>query len=235
MKNVLIACPMRNREWILHQYLACIYSLDYPKENISLFFLLNDCTDNTREILKNWSKKHSGEYKSIVFEEINFFTPSDLGEAGMGRGGGYRRDSFSYKNLCALRNKILEIARKDPNVDYLFSVDSDILIDNDILNNLINCEKPVVSALVHNGKSGRDDTWNFLPLTGSRAISPKELSEVKLTGACCLISKEVFQNKDICYSQRPSGEDESFCKTARVNGFSLWVLPQEQLHIMNRR
>ena len=51
MDDIMIGCPVRDREWILPKYLDSIYALSYPKENICLCFIVNDSTDNTLERL----------------------------------------------------------------------------------------------------------------------------------------------------------------------------------------
>jgi hypothetical protein len=232
--NILIAAPIRNRGWILNQYLNCLYFLDTPGWNIDkgYYFILNDCTDNSREILEKRKEDLEPRDYSIHYkiDEINFNTPSDMGENGMGRSG-IPRELHTYKNLSVLRNKILEYAR-GINFDYIFSVDSDILVKPDILEKLIATKKDIVAALVRN--SGTD--WNFLPLTGrDRNTIPSELFEVKVTGACYLISKNVFINKNIKYSNEfSSGEDEAFCHSAREQGFKSYVLADEQIHIIRR-
>ncbi len=238
--NILIAAPIRNRAWILNQYLACIDAIDYPRQNISFFFILNDCTDDSEEILENWMVIKNKEtypnfgwkWGSIQVTTINFNTPSDIGENGMGRSG-LSRSIHTYENLSILRNRILDYAREKGDIDYIFSVDSDILVKPDILNKLIDTGKNIVAALISN--SGTD--WNFLPLAGKdRNTVPSELFEVRVTGACCLISKNVFMNKNIRYSDKfRSGEDEAFCQSAREQGFKSYVLAEEQIHLMRRR
>lgn len=239
MKKILIAAPIRNRAWILNQYLACIDAIDYPRQNISSFFILNDCTDDSEKILEDWMVIKNKEtypnfgwkWGNIQVTTINFNAPSDMGENGMGRSG-LNRSIHTYKNLSILRNKILDYAC-EREFDYIFSIDSDIFIKSDILNKLIATGKDIVAALISN--SGTD--WNFLPLTGGdRNTIPAELFEVRVTGACYLISRKVFTNKNIRYSDKfHSGEDEAFCQSAREQGFKSYVLADEQIHIMRRR
>lgn len=221
--KVLIAAPIRNRAWILNQYMACLGNLNTP-DNLFYYFILNDCTDESKNILHY--------YNVLDIEEINFNTPSDMGENGMGRSG-LTRSVHTYKTLSILRNRILDYAREREDIDYIFSIDSDILVKPDILNKLIDTGKNIVAALISN--SGTD--WNFLPLAGKdRNTVPSELFEVRVTGACCLISKNVFMNKNIRYSDKfRSGEDEAFCQSAREQGFKSYVLAEEQIHLMRRR
>jgi hypothetical protein len=219
--NILIAAPVRNRGWILNQYMSCLKNLNIS-DNISYYFILNDCTDDSKEILDYYIEKE--------IDEMNFNTPSDMGENGQGRSG-LQRELYTYKNLSVLRNKILEYAR-NTNVDYIFSVDTDILVKPDILEKLLSTEKDIVAALINNG--GKN--WNFLHFQGDRGYVPEKLFEVRVTGACYLISRNVFMNESIKYSNEfGSGEDEAFCEYARRQGFHSYVLPDEQIHVMRRR
>jgi len=206
--------------------MACLENLNTPYD-ISYYFILNDCKDESKEIIQYYL-----EPDVCKIEEINFNTPADMGEEGMGRSG-IPRELYTYKNLSILRNRILEYAREKEDIDYIFSVDSDILVKPDILDKLLDTKKDIVAGLVSN--SGTD--WNFLPFTGlDRNTIPGKLFEVKVTGACYLISRAVFKNENIQYSDKyPSGEDEAFCQSAREQGFSSWVLAEEQLHILRRR
>jgi len=60
------------------------------------------------------------------------------------------RRKYTYTWLSHLRNKILKKCIK-LNCDYLFSVDTDILIKKDLLNRLLEHKKHIVSALIYNG------------------------------------------------------------------------------------
>lgn len=223
--NILIACPIRNRAWILLDYLQGLYNLDYPKDKIAFHFILNDSSDKSKEILQDWKEVVEKEYRYVHISEVNFGYPPDWGEDR--KNNKLNRVSKTYKTLSVLRNLILDSAWLDMKADYLFSVDSDILVNPDVLNKLIETEKDIVAALVRNGKNA----YNFLPRI---PCIPDRIFEVDTIGAVILIARKVFENKKIRYSVERTGEDEGFCLTAKRQGFNSYVLPELQRHIMDK-
>lgn len=231
MKNILIAAPVRNRSWILSEYLYSLSRLDYPKENLSFHFVLNDSSDSSSEILADWKTAHEKEYRYIRVSEINFDYPRDWGEDRVITAEAMlNRQNKTYKSLSVLRNLILDFAWLDIEAEYLLFVDSDILINPDIINKLLATGKDIVAGLISNGNTN----YNFMPLTGHRNILPDGLFEVTTTGAVILISRKIFENKLIRYSPEKTGEDEGFCRSARTQGVKSYVLPEMQKHIMKR-
>lgn len=233
--NILIAAPVRNRAWVLPEYLEHLRNLDYPKEKLAFKFILNDSTDESEKILNEFKENYQPEYRYIEIEKADFGYPSDWGEDR--EKNKLNRFKYAYKALSKLRNLILATAWADLETDYLFQVDSDILVRPDVLKRLIECGKDIVAALVVNKRNKLEQVfaYNFTPLSDSRIIVPDGLFEVKTTGAVVLISRKVFENISICYSPKDSGEDEGFCENARKQGFKSYILPVLQEHIMERR
>lgn len=235
--NIIIACPIRNRDWILPEYLTRLEFLDYPKEKLAFHFILNDSTDESKYWLEQWKELNKENYRYIKIEEINFNYPEDHGAFGNGRDSCSRlsitRSEYTYKALAQLRNKILDSAIEDTVADYLFSVDSDILINKNILKRLLATKKDIIAALICNG----GDNYNFFHLGDKeRTILPKDLIfEVRLTGACYLISRNVFSNPKIRYEALSSGEDQGFCESARKENYKLYIFNDLQNHIMYKK
>ena len=233
-KNVLIGCPVRNRGWILPEYLTRLEQIDYPKDKLAFHFILNDSHDESRFWLENWKEINEDNYRYIKITEHNFGYPEDLGASGNGREGSVEiskvRHEYTYKALAELRNLLLDSAQGDEKIDYLFSVDSDILIKPNLLNKLINSEKDIIAGLISNGHNA----YNFFHIDNkNRGIVPEEeIFEVSMTGAVVLISKNVFNNKGIRYLYNLKGEDIGFAETAKKNGLKLYVLNDMQFHIM---
>src|SRR3972149_412413 len=122
-KNILIGSPIRNRGWILPEYLTHLEFLDYPKENLAFHFILNDSTDDSKYWLENWKNLNENKYRYVKIEEINFSYPEDLGCFGNGRSGSAKisqvRRQYTYKALAELRNKLLDSANEDDKIDCL--------------------------------------------------------------------------------------------------------------------
>jgi predicted peroxiredoxin len=152
------------------------------------------------------------------------------------------RTMFTYKNLAYLRNYILSKIK----TDYLFSIDSDILLINpETINLLIADNKDIVSSLIYNGYIHKDGKFphHYTNAMIKCELGYKHLAKmnignllqnVDVTGAIYLISKNVLKNKNIRYGIHNQGEDIPFCESAKKNGIDLYVdLGVYNQHIMN--
>ena len=219
LPKVMIGAPVRDRAWILPRYLDAIYKLDYPRKNISLCFILNDSTDDSKDILFKFMDDHNTEYASISIEEINFGTPKDIR---------YNRCSEGiYTSLASLRNELLDSLNDE---DYFFSIDSDIIVPAGALKRLINDKRDIVAGVILNSNLwcldnctnvmlGTDGDWNHLTESN---ISPARLEECFITGAVYLISQKVVKDKKVRYGSDKNGEDIVLCENARKAGYTLW-------------
>ena len=238
MKEILISAPVRNRAWILPEYLERIENIKYGKQFISVYFLLNDSTDESGHILNEWKEKNKHLYKSIEIQEMNFGNPRDWGE-DRSLPCKNPRQKYTYNTLAKLRTKILEHARY-LNVDYILSIDTDVLVNPDILWNLLREKRNIIASLIVNGitKDEEIKAYNFLPLDREtpRTLLPKKVFKVAVTGACYLISKKVFMNEEIDYvGLSGTAEDKTFCKKAIAQGFDCFVLKDLQEHILSKQ
>jgi cellulose synthase/poly-beta-1,6-N-acetylglucosamine synthase-like glycosyltransferase len=127
---ILIACPIQNREWLLEDYLYFLYNLDYSKRDIVIYWIVNNSTDETMNILKAFKREHITEYGDIIIEERN------NKDAGVDSRSKTQRRLFTYHWLAELRNMMLNKC-VELNCDYLLSSDSDIMLRHDTLNRLI--------------------------------------------------------------------------------------------------
>lgn len=232
--TVLIGAPVRNRGWILPLYLRHILELDYPKDRISLRWILNDSFDNSKEILEDFRRKYFTLYKSIMVSEYDFNFPNDMGEKGNGRhSNGIDRSIYTAPALSICRNLLLDTAQATQQ-QFVFFIDTDILVKPDVLNNLLDTDKDVVAALVKN-----DNIWahNFFHKNKSwaRDYFPSSLFEVDVTGAVMLVSSNIINNRNIRYFPTPTGEDEGFCINVRKYKIPLWVLNDLQTHVMTEK
>jgi len=210
----MLGCPVRNRDWILPKYLEHIYNLNFPKGNLSLCFIINDSTDKTFDLLIDFKRKNAREYGSILLVNM------DLGQIEDKRTSAVRREI--YKGLAELRNVLLDVANQE-NVDYLFSVDSDILVPQFALTSLILSKKDIVSGQIWNDPSKTFP--NIMIKKDGKYIHYKNFPRESLfpcdvTGAVYLLKKEVIQN--VRYAFHPLGEDVAFCENAQEKGFSIW-------------
>lgn len=144
------------------------------------------------------------------------------------------------------RNKLVEQA-KELCVDYMFFVDSDLVIHPLTLRQLLDHDKDIVGGTYIQ----REQPHRLLgKLTDGRTlheamvgapVNTGELMEVgALPGGCMLVKMSVFEKLEQPYFQTPAhvtdgvpwieGEDYFFCRMAREAGFSVWLDWQVSVH-----
>lgn len=232
--TVTIGCPVRNRAWNMKAYLLSLERTIYPQESIGFCFLVNDSTDETLEMLRDWKSKKEQNYKFIDIKEVN------LGAIPDERTAATRREI--YHHLADVRNRLLDmVQRRD--TDYFFSVDSDILIQHNTLAKLVGEDKDVCAALVHNDRN-INRKWpnrfvNIMVASNGQYKHYKDYPindtfEVDVTGAVYLISKSVYNT--IRYEWHKQGEDIGFCENAKRAGFKIYCNSELYCyHLMNQQ
>lgn len=232
LPTVLIACPVSSRGWILPYYLNHIVNLDYPKHLISIYFIINNSSDNSKEILTNFKNEFNCHYKSITIERFKSgHSPKDVRSKNV-------RLEYTYKHLSALRNKILKHTC-DNDFSYCFSVDSDILLPSNILKKLLSHKKDVISGVIYNGYLvDRSAPWKypnimrfnskgyFEHIANSYVKSSPFLTESKVAqidgaGAIVLLSKDVC--RDTTYGFHEQGEDLYWSLDCDRKGYRIYV------------
>ncbi len=226
MWKVMIGCPVRNRAWILPEYLRCLEAIDYPHEKIRYCFIINDCVDETQGILENFAQSRPAAVRLLIDNS---------------KIQGYKRGEYSFQRLAHLRNLLLnEFMHSD--CDYLFSVDSDVLVTSNTLIDLINNNCDIVSCLVCNGHElGNTSLYNVLAKNQQghyihmRNIPRDRLFRVDCTGAAYLIKKTVISQHGVRYSHCYGAEDIGFCEDAASQGLEIYCDGRlECTHIMRK-
>ena len=212
-KKVMIGCPVRNRAWVLPRYLECLGKVEYPPEKTEYCFVINDCVDETPEILESFASEQRSPVKLIRMD--------------YGHDQGHDRGKYSFARLASLRNLLLE-GFLDSDADYLFSVDSDILVPPSALNCLLEDDCDIVSALVCNGHElGNEKIFNILKRKNGRWMHllefPRDkIFQVDCTGAAYLIKRRVIEACGVRYSAALGAEDIGFCHSAGKKGIKIF-------------
>lgn len=232
--KVAMGCPVRNRAWVIRDYLGALINLEW--DNKVLIFLENDSTDETALFLQHFCHGEPDRVLKQVF----------TGVAGWDHG---EYSANEYANLADLRNQFLQMFL-ETDADFLFSVDSDVILPPDALLRLMEHadENTIVAAAISNIPGRPLDgrvAVNFMirhPDTAMEAMvfrHPTDypltgLIDVDVTGAVYLIPRKAIK-AGVQYGQHPQGEDIPFCIAARELGFQLKVLLDLQCeHRMDR-
>lgn len=227
LPTIMLFTPIKNRGWVLPEFLEGIYNLDYPKDKIRVVFILNDSSDASESYVKQWKHKYEQEYLGIDVVIYNINAPDDKRNQ--------RRLNSFYSYLAVIRNHGLHQLR---NEDYVFSVDSDIILKPNTLKQLISHKKDIVASLVPNNIA--ETVFNILDWNSQDVakhisnIPENKLIEVGFTGACYIINSRVI-NAGVRYGYHIQGEDGYFCKMALERGFKLYCdTSLKQIHKMRK-
>ena len=126
-KKILITAPVHQTEEIFIEYLNSIHNLIIPNGyECNLFFYLHNCPE-----LKKYLK--DDEYTEILDNsKYEIFSHK------------FKKDNYSA--LSYMRTAALQKAREE-NYDYVFSVDSDVILHKDNLKELLQDEKDIVAKM----------------------------------------------------------------------------------------
>lgn len=206
-KRILIAAPVNEQEKIFKEYLISINSLKLtPEYTVNKFFILNKDSNLSSMLQPN-------EY---CYEDNNF---------SINKENGYHNwNKERYTNIAILRSFILEKARLGK-YDYLFTVDSDVLLHPNTLLHLLKLNLPVVTEAVWtktpNGITtvdGEYEGWRHFTNRTYKDYFTPGLYEINWGGMVTLIHSSIFNIETIDYKQinQVFGEDSEdwsfFCK-----------------------
>ena len=222
-KRILIAAPVHQKIEVFKEYLNSLNNLIIPKNYIiDKFFYLHNCPELINFLQPN-------EYE-LVTDNIKLFKEEN------------QQKVWTKKNFEALYKMRTNLLRKasQENYDFLFTIDSDILLHPKTLSLLLQDNKKVVGNMLWTKMNdkitaicGKDEEWG--------PYSDNELEILKIPGvypigwtcACLLISSEVFNNKNISYwpifgVDNTGCEDYAFCLRFKCN------FPNEEVWIDTR-
>ena len=144
--------------------------------------------------------------------------------------------SFRCANITYCR-RLLRKKMLEENYDYLLFIDSDVMVQPDIIKKLIQHKKTICSGIFMSTfplPDGRKVVapvlYDFAPGGKLRLMQKKEilddsLKKVAVCGfGCCLLRRDVLEKVDFrWYEQSKSGEDVAFCHDAAQIGFEAFV------------
>lgn len=207
--KVLIAAPLRQEIKIFREYQAGLDRLIVPEGvTVDRYFVVNDCPEVIPEI------------RGAAYDVL------DTGDSFRKADNDHLWTQENLEKMPALRNMTVRRALEG-GYDYLFSVDTDIVLQPETLLRLLEADKDIVSELFWT--NGWCNAWMYDQSSGMKAewVRPG-LYQVGMTGACTLIKREVlFEGVD--FTPIPNirkalwGEDRWFCIRAAALDFEMWI------------
>lgn len=243
MTKILLGTPVRQKKEVLIEFLISLKELDILDIELDFLFIDDNIETKSSELLLDFKENNPNTIliNSNYSKNTNDYAYSETT---------HHWSVESTNKVGQLKNKIIKHAL-DNNYDYLFFVDSDLILPSSLLKHLVNRNVDIVSEVFWTvWESDRKilpqvwmfDNYNFVyPVLSSKlsvdeiALKEKEfidkmkkpnLYEVGGLGACTLISKNALQ-KGVSFELIKNisfiGEDRHFCIRASVLGLTLYA------------
>jgi hypothetical protein len=243
---VVAGCPARNRAWALPGWYAAMQAQARAPDRC--FILLNDCEDASEAAAFRLLHRDLGPLPLFRYEVFNTGFP---GWSRGSRASGWKESeegdptyhSDDQANLGRVRTRFIDRAlERWPDLTHVWSCDSDVYPDPDVLERLLALDRPVAGAVVRNTLSGAFGYMCCRLESGepcrkgrveARMLDTGTPFEVTLIGACVLIRRDVL-DAGCRYGAHPNGEDFHFNAAREAAGFEAWVDPLARTrHLMN--
>jgi len=243
-KRVLIGTPVKQKPEILKEFLQSLEELHYERYTADYCFIDDNDNPESSQILTDFLGRHPENCTLIR----NGAAPSE--EYICNEQTHYWSEAIIWK-VAAFKDHIIEYALYK-NYDYLFLIDSDIVLNPKTLDHLVTLEKDIISNIFwtqwHPESPKLPQVWYYDEYKQYYLHSPREsisqeeglkrmqafvnlmatpgTYEVGGLGACTLISKNALE-EGINFKKIKNitfwGEDRHFCVRAAALGIPLFV------------
>lgn len=238
--KILVGGPVRKRKEILEAHLQSLGNQDLPKR-VELSFLFvddyPDPNDPARETLAQFVDGRGSVLKTADTRTDDFSDNHPVT---------HQWSTSAMNRVGAMKNAILK-ACLDGDFDYVWLVDSDLVLDRTVLRSLLSTNRHVVSAVYWTRWNADPricagpQVWLRPPYQLGLPHYPEHefrhklgvkraLEKVGGLGACTLIARSVIE-KGVSFNRPPDwptgglwdGEDRYFCEWARRLHVDLWA------------
>ena len=242
MYKILIGSPIKQKSSILKQFIISMKELDLVDLDVRYMFIDDNTDEESSKLLNEWNN----ENPNVEIVKLKLDKEEE-----------YICNEFTHNWTNSLINKVSEFKNyiinkaKEYRVDYLFFVDSDLILHPKTLKRLLGINKDIVSnifwtkwekGLIELPQVWIKDNYTLFDSYYGESISKEEqdkrtlefLSKLRIPGtykvgglgACTLISRKAL-NKGVNFSNIYNvsfmGEDRHFCIRAIALGFELYV------------
>lgn len=244
MKKIIIGSPIKQKNKILNEFLLSLKGLDLDDLDVYYYFIDDNTDMKSSELLKKFQKSE----KNVVLQSSSKLI--DKNEEYVCNETEHRWKKNLIKRVILFKNSIIDYA-KENNFDYLFFIDSDIVLDKRTIKHLISRNVDIVSNVFWTQWVQHDrvepqvwlqDVNNFYEIDWDKNYSKAEIEQLSFDfiqkmkipgiyevgglGACTLLNKKAIKsgvNFSIIDNVSFWGEDRHFCIRARVLGLNLYV------------
>lgn len=238
--KILVGAPICQEPIVLSAFLRSLNRLETPEHEVFYHFIDDNYNPLSKKYLEDFQKKRD----NVVIRKEEAVIPQAIP---------YVNHNWTQNKIwkvAAYKDSLIARARQE-GFDYLFLIDSDLLLYPKTLAHLVNTGKDIISEIFWTKWSGNaieqpqvwlsDSYTQYKKIPGEKLTREEEkirtLAFYKLLrqpgiypvgglGACTLISKNAFE-KDISFQKISNlslwGEDRHFCVRACVLNIGLFV------------
>lgn len=246
MNKLLIGSPIRQKPNVLKEFLTGIEEANKDNLDIYYYFVDDNIDETSSDLLKNFASK----YNNVLIKKGSELFLENKDNSYICNDDSHFWNNENIQRITWFKDLIIEYCIQN-NFDYLFFIDSDIVIQKNTLTHLISRNVEIVSNVFWtqwhpNGPLVPQFFWipdvyqqfkSFnVPLTVEEANSiRKELvDKIKIPGiypvdglgACTMISLSALK-KGVRFKTIPNlslpGEDRHFCIRAGALGIDLYM------------
>lgn len=216
--KILLCAPIHEKKHIFDLYLKHIRELNIP-ENVQLdkLFILHNC-----EELQNCLESNE---KFLEYKDITTYNKNEIR---------HNWTNGNFKAVVKMKNTLINHALVN-GYDYIFYVDSDLMLHKETLNSLLSADKDMIAEIFwtkwDNNEQPMPNCWSFdhyqIYDFDFNKWKQKGIYRVGMTGACTLIKRKVLEAgvnwNPINNLSITEWEDRAFCVRTAVNGFEIWI------------
>lgn len=245
MNKLLFGSPIRQDTEILKEFLIGLDELDLEGIDVSYFFIDDNSDEKSSVLLTEFAKTHS----SAIIKKPSDYS-MDFGEEYLCGNSTHQWKTELIQRITVYKNDIIRYAREN-GFDYLYFIDSDIIMHPNTVKHLISRNVDIVSNIFWTQWTIPGDLYPQVWLQdesqyftrdwdnsyNEREIEQKRLdffAQLKLPGiykvgglgACTLLNRKSIEsgvNFSLIDNVSFWGEDRHFCVRARVLGLGLYV------------
>ncbi len=239
MSKILIGSPVKQKSKVLKEFLLGLEEADKGQNQITYFFVDDNTETASSDLLKSFAEKYD-----VIIKK-----GSELYDAEA-QYDGHIWHATNLEKVTVYKNEIISHCINN-GFDYLFLVDSDIVIDKRTIPQLLSDNVDIVSNVFWSQwrRNGiltpqcfwipdiyiQDKAFNVrmtfeeahkIKMDMVEKLKTPGIYEVDGLGACTLISRHALEMgvsfKEI-YNLRIPGEDRPFCIRAGALGFKLYM------------
>lgn len=237
--RVLIGSTIRQNPNVLSEFLKSLKQLSRKGLAVDYYFVDDNDDSKSKELLKDFCIDGKVKIEKVKAQDIYVCDETT-----------HNWNEGLIWKVANYKNRIIKYCKKE-NYDYLFIIDSDLVLHPNTLIHLIDTKKDIISEIFwtkwnpdegHLPQVWLYDQYSLVPKSRGEKLTKEESArrrnlfiknlqkpgvyDVGGLGACTLLSKTALEkgvNYSEIYNVSFSGEDRHFCIRAAALGFKLFV------------